>query len=225
MFNTKFLFTLTLLNLLTLTSNSVLSTSLETKDITSLEKKWLTTTVEISPYDHLFRSISEKEGNDWRLLCAMAYHESRFRTDVVSHCGARGIMQVMPRVAQQFDVTPEQLDNVESNIYVANQVMTLIEKMLKLPSTTSEEDRLKMTIAAYNCGVGRIFDARRLANSFGEDSQSWEVISQYLVKMNDPDYYQHEVVQHGRFKGAGQTVAYVRNVMGHYEDYCLLAMR
>ena len=46
----------------------------------------------ISPYDHVIRNISEREGNDWRLMSAIAYHESRFKADIVSRRGARGLM-------------------------------------------------------------------------------------------------------------------------------------
>ena len=52
----------------------------------------------ISIYDNLFRNISEREGNDWRLMSAIAYHESRFMPALRSKQGARGIMQLMPSV-------------------------------------------------------------------------------------------------------------------------------
>lgn len=58
----------------------------------------------ISPFDNLMRDISEKEGNDWRLMAAIAYHESRFTPDITSSRGACGLMQIMPSVAEQFDV-------------------------------------------------------------------------------------------------------------------------
>ena len=58
----------------------------------------------ISAYDNLIRSISEQEGHDWRLMSAIAYHESRFTPDITSRSGARGLMQIMPSVARQFDV-------------------------------------------------------------------------------------------------------------------------
>ncbi len=230
MFN-KTLFILASFNLLSLTSNSNLSTPLSTPHLAEVteeravvKNQW-ENHVEISPYDHLFRSISEQEGNDWRLLCAMAYHESRFQTDVVSRSGARGILQVMPHVAKQFDVSAEQLSNVEDNIYVANRVMALIDDMLRLPASVSQENRLKLTLAAYNCGIGRVLDARRLARKYGEDSTSWDVVAQYLKKMNLEEYYQQDVVKYGQFTGAGQTLAYVNNVVNHYRSYCTLAMR
>ncbi len=226
MFN-KTILALTIFNLFSLTNSSALSTQTrveeeaENKIVTPV---WQPTTT-ISPYDNIFRSICESEGNDWRLFCAMAYHESRFKSDVVSHCGARGIMQIMPRVATQFDVTTEQLNDVESNIYVANRLMTLIENMLSLPASTPEMERMQIALAAYNCGVGRIADARRLAKYFGECPNSWSSISHYLTKMNDAEYYELDVVKYGRFKGASQTNAYVKNVVNHYNKYCLIAMR
>ncbi len=230
MFN-KTLSILVLFNILSLTNGSAL-TSHTTKaveatneqDEQTIPKVWQPTT-QISPYDHIFRSVSEREGNDWRLLCAMAYHESRFRTDVVSHCGARGIMQIMPRVATQFDITKEELNDVEPSIYVANKLIVLIDDMLSMPASTPTQDRIAMTLAAYNCGVGRVADARRLAKSFGENPNSWGSVSVYLTKMNDPKYYQMEAVKYGKFTGARETNAYVNNVVGHYHKYCLLAMR
>ena len=47
----------------------------------------------ISVYDELIRSVSEEEGYDWRLMSAIAYHESRFSPDIVSKRGAAGLMQ------------------------------------------------------------------------------------------------------------------------------------
>ncbi len=226
MFN-KTILALTVFNLISLTNTSALSTrttvdaEADNKAITPVWEQ----RAQISPYDNIFRSICESEGNDWRLFCAMAYHESRFKSDVTSHCGARGIMQIMPRVATQFDVTTEELYDVESNIYVANRLMTLIEDMLSLPSSTPEKERMQIALAAYNCGVGRIADARRLAKYFGESTNSWSSISHYLTKMNEPQYYQLDAVKYGRFKGASQTNAYVKNVVNHYDKYCLVAMR
>lgn len=230
MFN-KTLFILASFNLLSLTTNTISTTALstprlgnETEEIATVDNQWERQNT-ISPYDNQFRLISEREGNDWRLLCAMAYHESRFKTDIVSHCGARGILQVMPHVARQFDVSAEQLSNVEDNIYVANRVMTLIEDMLRFPASASQDDKLKLTLAAYNCGIGRVLDARRLARYYNEDSNSWDVVSQYLKKLNQEEFYTQEAVKNGRFKGAGQTLAYVDNVVSHYNSYCTLAMR
>ena len=70
----------------------------------------------ISVYDDLIRRISEQEGHDWRLMSAIAYHESRFTPDIVSRRGARGLMQIMPSVARQFDVPADRVADPESNV-------------------------------------------------------------------------------------------------------------
>ena len=61
----------------------------------------------ISAYDNLIRRISEQEGHDWRLMSAIAYHESRFTPDITSRSGARGRMQIMPSVARPLEVALE----------------------------------------------------------------------------------------------------------------------
>lgn len=179
----------------------------------------------ISAYDDLIRSISEKEGNDWRLMSAIAYHESRFTPDIVSRSGARGLMQIMPSVARQFDVPVEQIADPETNVWLANRLMTTIQTMLRFPQGTSEKDRMSIVLACYNGGIGHVNDARRLARLHGEDPNSWEVVSRYLELKAQPEYYENDAVKCGRFTGYRQTKAYVDDVIGRYDTYCRLARR
>ena len=168
----------------------------------------------ISPYDHVIRNISEREGNDWRLMSAIAYHESRFKADIVSRRGARGLMQIMPAVARQFDVASEEaLLDPETNVLLANKVWNRIDSTLDLPAGISEKDRMSLILACYNGGIGHVNDARRLARVNGEDPNSWEVVLRYLELKSDPAYYQHEVVKCGKFTGYRQTRAFVQDVI------------
>ncbi len=180
---------------------------------------------EISAYDNLIRNISEREGHDWRLMSAIAYHESRFTPDIVSHRGARGLMQIMPSVARQFDVTGEAISDPETNIWLANQVMRKIAASLRLPKGVSEKDRMSIILASYNGGIGHVNDARRLARLHGENPNSWAVVSRYLQLKADPAYYENEVVRCGKFTGSRQTLAYVDDVMKRYDRYCRIAGR
>ncbi len=174
----------------------------------------------ISAYDGLIRRISEREGHDWRLMSAIAYHESRFTPDIVSRSGARGMMQIMPSVARQFDVPADRMADPETNVWLATQVLSKIAGSLRLPRSVSEEDRMSLILASYNGGIGHVNDARRLARYFGEDPNSWGVVSRYLQLKSDPAYYENEVVECGRFTGSGQTMAYVKDVMNRYDKYC-----
>lgn len=177
----------------------------------------------ISPYDELIRRISEEEGHDWRLISAMAYHESRFRSHLVSRRGARGLMQVMPAVARQFGVPVELIADPEINVRLANQLLTSILASLRMPDKVSDRDRMSIMLASYNSGLGHVRDARRLARYYGENPNSWNVVRRYLRLKSLPEYYNHKVVRCGRFTGSRATQAYVNDVLDHYRQYCAIA--
>ncbi|MDE5692109.1 MAG: transglycosylase SLT domain-containing protein, partial [Alistipes sp.] len=177
----------------------------------------------ISPYDNLIRSISEEEGHDWRLISAMAYHESRFRSHLVSPRGARGLMQVMPSVARQFGVPVELIADPEINVRLANQLLSSIVDALQMAEDTPAADRMSILLACYNSGLGHVRDARRLARRDGENPDSWDVVLSYLSLKALPEYYESELVRCGRFTGAGMTQAYVDDVLDHYRQYCRIA--
>lgn len=174
----------------------------------------------ISAYDNLFRHVSGEQGTDWRLMSAIAYHESRFMADVISPRGAKGLMQIMPVVARQFNVPQEEVLDPRTNVLLANLLLNKIDKTLRLPASTPHSDRLSLILAAYNGGIGHVSDARRLARHHGEDPNSWVVVSRYLELKADPAYYTMEQVRSGRFTGYKQTKAYVEGVMAKYQQYC-----
>ena len=179
----------------------------------------------ISAYDNLIRRISEQEGHDWRLMSAIAYHESRFTPDITSRSGARGLMQIMPSVARHFEVPLDRISDPETNVWLANKLMTEIQSTLRLPERTPEKDRMSIVLASYNSGIGHVSDARRLARLHGENPNSWEVVARYLTLKAQPEYYENEVVKCGRFTGSRQTLAYVDDVIGRYDKYCRMAGR
>ena len=179
----------------------------------------------ISAYDTLIRRVSEQEGHDWRLMSAIAYHESRFTPDITSRSGARGLMQIMPSVARHFEVPLDRVSDPETNVWLANKLMTEIMSTLRLPESTPEKDRMSIVLASYNSGIGHVTDARRLARLHGENPNSWEVVARYLTLKAQPEYYENEVVRCGRFTGSRQTLAYVDDVIGRYDKYCRIAGR
>jgi membrane-bound lytic murein transglycosylase F len=173
----------------------------------------------ISDYDEMMRRISAEEGQDWLLMSAIAYNESRFKSHLVSKRGAIGLMQVMPIVGKQFNVDKEQIADPETNIRLAGKLLTQIDRILKISPSASTRDRLSIILASYNGGVGHIADARRLAKVNGEDYNSWEVVARYLKQKADPSVYESDIVRHGKFTGSRQTEAYVRDVMKRYDIY------
>ena len=184
-------------------------------DTTDVVDEWI-----ISVYDDMMQRIGEEEGQDWRLMSAIAYNESRFMAHVVSKRGAVGLMQVTPIVGRQFNVDKEHLSDPETNIRLATKLLRKIDATLKMSSSTPENDRMSIILACYNGGIGHVSDARRLAKSNGEDYNSWEVVARYLKMKADPAVYESELVKYGKFTGSRQTEAYVREVMKRYDVYC-----
>lgn len=178
----------------------------------------------ISQYDPLIREIASKEGFDWRLISAIAYAESRFDPLAVSYAGAVGLMQVMPSVASGFKVPHKQMSDPLTNVKMGVSLLEKISKTFRFPRAISEKDRLSITLAAYNCGMGHVLDARRLAVKYGENHNSWSVVARYLTLLSDPEYYEDGVVRCGAFFGTEQTLGYVRKVLRYYDSYCEIAM-
>lgn len=183
-------------------------------EIAPEQEEWI-----ISSYDAMMRRIGEEEGQDWLLMSAIAYNESRFKEDLTSKQGAIGLMQIMPIVGRQFNVDKESIADPETNIRLAGKLLRQIEKTLKMSPSVPANDRISIILACYNGGIGHVCDARRLAKSNGENHNSWEVVARYLKMKADPTVYESELVRYGKFTGSRQTEAYVREVMHRYDIY------
>lgn len=172
----------------------------------------------ISPYDAIFRSAAKEMGWDWRILAAVGYAESGFKTNLVSWAGARGLMQIMPRSAVAYGLPIEKIEDPQANIEAAARILADLDRSLAKKVPDSGE-RLKFVIAAYNSGIGHIYDAIALAGKYGRDPQVWDGnVEQSLLMKANPEYYSDPVCRNGYF-GGRHTVAYVRKVSGLLERF------
>lgn len=170
----------------------------------------------ISPFDHLFKESGKASGMDWRLMAAQGYHESHFDSTRVSWAGAKGIMQIMPRTARAYNLPASKVTNPQANINAAGRILADLDKMLA-KRVTDPQERLKFVVAAYNGGIGHIYDAIALAKKYGKNPQVWSGnVEQALLMKSNPEYYTDPVCKAGYFRGK-ETVAYVKNVMNFYE--------
>jgi membrane-bound lytic murein transglycosylase F len=173
----------------------------------------------LSTYDELFRQVAAETGVDWRMLAAVAQVESRFTPYLVSPRGARGLMQVMPAVGRSLGYDPDRLMDPETNIRAGAEVLRRIDKALKESDAAGFSDHTSLILASYNGGIGNVSDARRLAEKYGADPNSWDDVSRYLKLLADERYADDEVVRNGGFRGAGETLAFVDRVMDNYYAY------
>lgn len=167
----------------------------------------------ISPYDAIFKEASGKIGWDWRILAAVGYAESGFNNHLVSWAGARGLMQIMPRSAVAYGLPLEKIEDPQANIEAAARILADLDRSLS-KKVADRKERLKFVIAAYNSGIGHVYDAIALAGKYGRNPQVWDGnVEQALLMKANPEYYSDPVCRNGYF-GGRHTVAYVRKVTG-----------
>ena len=173
----------------------------------------------ISPYDNIFRHHAATIGWDWRMLAAQAWVESKFRNDVVSWAGARGLMQLMPRTARAYGITLEETTDPDKNVGAAVRSISDLDRSLTR-LVPDPKERLNFIIAAYNSGIGHIYDAIALARKYGKNPAMWfDNVEEAVLWKANPEFYNDPVCRFGYFRGR-QTVDYVRNVTRYYQLYC-----
>ncbi len=172
---------------------------------------------QISPFDSLFQAYALQINWDWRLLASLAYHESRFNPHVVSYAGAVGLMQLMPRTAAQFGVDSTLILEPEHNIAASVQYIKRLDGYFQ--KIKDPQERIKFILASYNSGPAHVFDARALAQKYGENPDVWfNSVETYLLLKNQPEYYNDSVCKFGYFRG-NHTARYVRDVFRTYQEY------
>ena len=172
----------------------------------------------VSPYDHLFRKYAKDLGWDWRMLAAVVYQESKFSINSRSHRGASGLMQVMPRTGETYDV--HNLLDPEQNLYAGTRHLKRLQKMYT-GKGMSQDEIVKFTLAAYNAGEGRIKDCRSFAASQNIDNNSWSEIVKIIPLMREESILEEPSVKLGKFQGY-ETIAYVDNIMEIYSAICTI---
>lgn len=169
----------------------------------------------ISPYDELIKANAKRIGWDWRLLAALIYQESQFQPSAFSWAEAKGLMQLMPGTAEDLGVT-DRSDPAQS---IRGGTDYLMQTWNRIENVTDSLERIKFTLAAYNCGLGHIFDAQRLAEKRGLNPSVWDdSVSDMLLAMSYPKGYNDEVVRHGYVRGI-EPYTYVEQIFGRYQHY------
>ncbi len=172
----------------------------------------------LSPYDEIIRRYADDLGWDWRMLAAVIYQESKFSINSRSHRGAQGLMQVMPKTAEYYEIYD--LLDPEKNIKAGTKHLKRLQRLYSKCDMTAEE-RAKFTLAAYNAGEGRIADCRNFAASRNIDNNNWEEIVSLIPLMREDSILEEESVKLGKFNGY-ETIAYIDSVMSLYNAFCTI---
>lgn len=170
---------------------------------------------EISQYDNLIKIHAKKIGWDWRLLSSQIYQESKFDPGADSWAGAKGLMQVMPATAESLGI--KNLADPKESIRGGTTYLNQIYKQLtKVPDTLN---RVKLTMAAYNCGLGHVTDAQLLAEKNGLDPNIWtDNVELMLLDLSLPKNYNKPFIKYGYVRGS-EPVMYISEIFERYEQY------
>lgn len=161
-------------------------------------------------YDAMFREAARREQFDWKLLAAIGYQESHWNPTATSPTGVRGMMMLTNVTADEVGVA-DRLNPAES-IEGGARYLRSIEQ--RLPESITGEDRLFMALAAYNVGLGHLYDARDIARLRGSNADSWEAVREALPLLQESEWYSK--TRHGYARG-GEPVIYVRNIRRYLE--------
>ena len=125
----------------------------------------------VSPYDNLFKEHAPKVDWDWRLLASLAFHESTFDSASVSPVGAAGLMQLMPRTAEQYGLDSVLIFNPEENIKASVAYLRDLSKLFNM--IENKDERIKFILAGYNSGPYHVIDAMSLTEKYGKNPHIW----------------------------------------------------
>jgi membrane-bound lytic murein transglycosylase F len=160
-------------------------------------------------YREFFEEAGRQSDVDWRLLAAIGYQESHWRSGAVSPTGVRGIMMLTEDTANYLGLD-DRLDPKNSIFGGARYYARQTERVA---DSVGEPDRTWMALAAYNVGFNHIKDARQIAEWEGGDPDTWVDISKALPLLAQRKWYTK--VPFGYARG-WEPVLYVNNIRSYY---------
>lgn len=178
----------------------------------------------LDSYGTTLRENARRYGLDYRLILAVMRQESGFYEAAESEKGARGLMQIMPgtgvEVSEALELTDftQPHDNIRGGIYY-------LSRLYRMFKGVPEDDRIRLALAAYNAGIGRVYDAQQLAAYMSENPTEWGAVRDALPLLSKRYYTLHKNVWPGEkpptgwFGDSEQTLTYVDNIMGYYDRY------
>jgi membrane-bound lytic murein transglycosylase F len=165
---------------------------------------------QLPKYQDYFIAAAEANNLDWRLLAAIGFQESRWRSRAVSPTGVRGIMMLTRTTAKSVGVT-NRID-AEQSIQGGARFFDRLTRVI--PEHIPEPDRTWFALAAYNVGSGHLQDARYLTAQMGFNPDSWLDVMNHLPLLSDPKYYNN--LTYGKARGT-EPVDYVQNIRRYYD--------
>lgn len=188
---------------------------------------WATRTI-IRSYGPTIKQYSRRYGFDWRLTLAVMKAESSFLDSLESDKGAMGLMQIMPATQEEVVRALDMENAIEPHNNIRGGIFYL-SRLYRMFDEGEENDRLRLALAAYNAGPGRVFDAQEIAKYLSDDPTRWESVREALPLLSNRYYTLHQHVwikkqkpRSGTFGNHRETISYVEKIMNYYDEYRLV---
>ncbi|MEL6480465.1 MAG: transporter substrate-binding domain-containing protein [Pseudomonadota bacterium] len=139
------------------------------------------------------------------MIAAQGFQESRLDQSKRSSAGAVGIMQLLPSTARDKNVNIPDISTAEKNVEAGVKYLRFLRDRYFSEEGVAPEDRVFMSLAAYNAGPGNIRKARARAEKMGLDPDVW---------FDNVEIATARVVSR-------EPVIYVRNILKYYTSYTL----
>jgi membrane-bound lytic murein transglycosylase MltF len=154
-----------------------------------------------------FLKYADRYHLDWLLLIAQGYQESGLNQALVSHRGAVGIMQVLPKTAASKPFYIRNINKLDNNVHAGVQYMRfLIDRYFTDPNI-DKLNRHLFALAAYNAGPRRVMELREIAKAKGLNPNIWFDNVEIIAA--------EEIGQ--------ETIQYVSNIYKFYASYRALS--
>jgi membrane-bound lytic murein transglycosylase F len=170
---------------------------------------------QISKYDNLIKEHANKIGWDWRLLASQVYQESRFDPIAKSWAGAKGLMQVMPATAESLGI--KDVSDPQESIRGGTDYLDQLYN--RFTDINDSINRIKFSLASYNCGYSHVRDAQRLAIENDLDSTIWsENVETMILALSLPENYNKSFIKYGYVRGQ-EPSNYIEQIFERYDHY------
>ena len=141
--------------------------------------RWLHTLLDPNNIDkmenlsHIFFRYSKQYDFDYLMLMAQGFQESGLNQHKVSNKGAVGIMQILPSTARDPNVDIPNIYTSTNNIHAGIKYMRYLQDQYFSRSEIDYDNKIYLSLAAYNAGPGNINKMRRYAKEQGYNPNIW----------------------------------------------------
>ena len=158
---------------------------------------------QLKRYKPIILKYARQYNFDWLLILAVAFQESGLDNSKKSKAGAIGLMQVLPSTAKDKKVGINNIHKVENNVHAGVKYLAFLRDHYFNKEDMKPQDRIRMTLAAYNAGPNKIGVVRKLAEQMGLNKNKW---------------FRNAEIAALRIIGQ-ETVRYVSNINNYYVLY------